>query len=405
MKDISKKRVTRILEASGESNLEKFEDLCKKLELEDQFDAKLHVTERGFDYEDQGGYLGVSLDKDGYWEWNSGDYSENPDESEIQHEEGDGGWNKLMKSLFSSDLSIFVATPYISSDFLDSEDLKENKMNIRNRMKEAKKHKYSFLISNGKGAASRGGDVDGYFEKNVEASSLKNALTEIWKYLNFIGESFEEFCEDYKEEEGESPMAWNEDDLLDYLEEQDISGGEPWLEAYKIDGKMIQEPNYDCMYEYGGHLINVNASDWGIDASKLQGSDEYDDFDDEDEDFEESKKSLRDRLKESSEKTFEELYNDKSSPYYQMSDEVVDILDSIERATSLGPDHIMEILIGLVEGKYNGENYSRNMSSHNDGNDDVDFESWSGVETAYSLFTINAITKDQFIEVLNYYKE
>lgn len=152
-----------------------------------------------------------------------------------------------------------------------------------------KNHTYEFLICDGNAAASREGEPDNYFDVEIKAPTLKDALQQTWNHLFYGGDSFEAFCEEYLEEEDEvdDPRDWSEEELLDFIDDQDISGGDPWLEAYMIDGKMIREPNTEYMVDDDGYLP-ANFSDvsdlekWGL--SDLEDEDE-DDEDWEDEDF------------------------------------------------------------------------------------------------------------------------
>lgn len=410
MKDISKKRVSKVLVESHENDyFNKFKNLCSVLNLDtDSFDTDLAIFKdgSGFEYEDQGGHLEVTLDESGHWYWEDSDFGETTSEGdfETEHEEGDGGWNALIDSLFSSDLSIFVATPYTSEDFKEKDDLQENnKKRTKNRMKEEREysrhhyvdiskakdlHTYEFLICNGDAASSHGEDVDGFYVKKVSATSLRKALILIWSDLTYFG-SFRAFSEYYLDEEGEDPRTWSGDELLEYLESLDVSGGEHWIAAYKVDGKLVKEPKaIDAMLEtYVGDNVrdavyfsdSVDPTEWGIN-------------------FKESKKSSQQRVKESTEKTFGDLYKDQSSPYYYMSDDTVELLTSIESDTGLGPEDIIEILTNMVEGKYSFAKYQRRDYRDN-------YKPYMGEDAAYNLFCIKAITKEQFIEITKHYKQ
>lgn len=362
-----------------------------------------------------------------------------------------------------------------------------------NRMREAEgMHTYTFLICNGNAAASRGMDVDGYFEREVKAPNLKRSLQKIWKDVTLYA-NFDDFCNWYGEN-GDNPRDWTAAELFDYLDSQDFSGGESWIEAYMVDGEIERKPEHiqDLVDRYGASELDkviyfdkdkVNLSGWGVDLSDPY-LDEYDDefeeskkntkpqsarvreglldkavakmknlgyealggdealareiqkykahpekyahsplkdlvdkllikkgfmdengmfYDDdydylEDDDFTdydetggEIEESLKDRrsLKEASEKkkSFRDLYRDKDSPYYHMDDDAIEILSEVEKETGMGPDYIMEILSGIIKGKATYE----------------DIPSVNGVNVAFDLFLIGAISKDQFIKLVKSY--
>ena len=119
---------------------------------------------------------------------------------------------------------------------------------------------------------------------------------------------------------------------------------------------------------------------------------DYDYLEDDDftayDEIEESLKKKRRSLREASEKkTFEDLYGDKNSPYYYMDNDLAEMLLEVEKETGMGPDHIMEILPDIVEGK---ATYG-------------DITSTNGICVAFYLFLIGRISKGQFIKLLKSY--
>ena len=173
------------------------------------------------------------------------------------------------------------------------------------RMREAAIHEYRFLISDGNGAASRGGEPDTYFERKVRAANLKNAVIKIFPDLNYGGDSFKDYLDDYYGDDPDRPEFETGEEILDWLEENtDVSGGDPWIEGYAVDGKVINHPSYlnEILEEYSreeaeDYLEGVDLNFWGLEFYDEDDEDDEDDYEeDEDEEFEEAKRILsRDR--------------------------------------------------------------------------------------------------------------
>lgn len=211
------------------------------------------------------------------------------------------------------------------SYFVKDLKIKESKKSSKRRIKEASTHKYSFLICDGNGAASRGGDPDTILQRNVEADNLKDAVIKVFEDLNFDHSSFEDWVEDYYGDE--KPEYKTGEELLDDLwDNTDITGGDPWLEGYAIDGKIVKDPDYTRSRIEDGEYVelddNVDLSFWKIDAPDYD--DEYwddEDYEDEDYDYDESLKNPKRKIKEATsnyKKLFQRLVDDfdiKSGPF------------------------------------------------------------------------------------------
>lgn len=162
------------------------------------------------------------------------------------------------------------------------------------RMREASIHEYRFLISDGNGAASRGGEPDTYFERKVRAANLKNAVIKIFPDLNYGGDSFKDYLDDYYGDDPDRPEFETGEDIMDWLEENtDITGGDPWIEGYAVDGKIINPPSYlneileeSSREEAEDYLDGVDLDFWGFEF--------YDDDEEDDDDYEESDYNWRD---------------------------------------------------------------------------------------------------------------
>lgn len=72
-----------------------------------------------------------------------------------------------------------------------------------------------------------------------------------------------------------------------------------------------------------------------------------------------------------------------------MDDDVLEVLTSIEKETGLGPANIMEILLNMVRGKCKAGEYN--------------YEPYEAFSAAYNLFSIGALTKEQFLEITRLY--
>lgn len=151
--------------------------------------------------------------------------------------------------------------------------LKRNrKFTEARRMREASIHEYRFLISDGNGAASRGGESDTYFERKVRAANLKNAVIKIFPDLNYSGESFKEYLDNYYGDDPDRPEFETGEEILDWIEgNADITGGDPWIEGYAVDGKIINHPSYlneileECSREEAeDYLDGVDLDFWGL---------------------------------------------------------------------------------------------------------------------------------------------
>ena len=178
------------------------------------------------------------------------------------------------------------------NDFFRKEK-ESRRLGVRGRFQEeaSSLHTYRFLINTGEGAANRSSAYDEYIEKKVGAKDLRSAAIKVFKYLNFERESFKAYMEDYFGDDPDKPTFKTGEDILDWLDENnDISGGDPWVEGLAIDGKIIKDPDYlrDYVQEgdfYADDFEGIDLNFWGIELDE-----------DEDEDFEESRIIRRKRF-------------------------------------------------------------------------------------------------------------
>lgn len=139
---------------------------------------------------------------------------------------------------------------------------------------------YNVLICDGNGAASRGTDVDNYYEIDVEATDLNNAIKQV--YLDDFMSDDPEYLDEI-------------DDFLDYERTKDIGGGDPFIDTIIQDGNKVysindsEEPG---IFEYGGNIEpELAAMYWGPEYAEKVGNGHvskpgYEDFDDNEEDYE-----------------------------------------------------------------------------------------------------------------------
>lgn len=153
-------------------------------------------------------------------------------------------------------------------------------------------HKYSFLISDGAAARERGGDFDHFFQVDVEAKTLRDAIAQA--YPNFVFEDSENgFDEWFDEWSGLDEDATGEE-ILDVLENNvDYGSGDPWLAAYMVDGKIIDysgygiedeieeyqnDGQYDMLADFVYYLENDSGIDlekWGIELPEIDEEEAY----------------------------------------------------------------------------------------------------------------------------------
>lgn len=128
-------------------------------------------------------------------------------------------------------------------------------------------HEFAFLVSDGAGAASRGGEPDHFSTLKCTARDLKSALLQVLpNMLNYDPE------DDF--DEGELEGMSGEDLLARYMEGVDLGSGEPWIEAAKQDGKVIHDMGTIAeMIDYDEEfsIDPEDAAFWGIKVSNSEG--------------------------------------------------------------------------------------------------------------------------------------
>ena len=110
------------------------------------------------------------------------------------------------------------------------------------RFLETEDHVYCFLICDGNGAASRGGEVDNYSEKTIRAVSFRDAMKQIWEFL--IGNDGDDDFEEWLENRGLRLNATGKDIFKAIDRDLEVDAGDPWIEGVARDGKVVIEPKY-----------------------------------------------------------------------------------------------------------------------------------------------------------------
>ena len=164
---------------------------------------------------------------------------------------------------------------------LVQESAKANKDTLNEVRANAKDHKFAFLICDGNGAASRGGEPDHFYTSECVAKNLKSALLQILP--DMLGYDLDE---DFDDEELEDMTG---DELLSaYSEEVDLGDGSPWIDAVMQDGKVIEDTGIiESMIGDEDYSFDIDPADaglWGIELPE--------DDDEDDEGFEESIKRI-----------------------------------------------------------------------------------------------------------------
>lgn len=118
--------------------------------------------------------------------------------------------------------------------------------------------KYSFLICDGNGAASRGGEHDHFFTSSTEAPNLNVAIYNIWEDL--FGDTFEDWIESWGVDEEDEQEIYS--DLLGYLDRLDVSGGDPFILGIKEGSNVIREPDPGEIWNYASDIDYEDAVEW-----------------------------------------------------------------------------------------------------------------------------------------------
>lgn len=136
---------------------------------------------------------------------------------------------------------------------------------------------FKFLVSDGMGAASRGWDIDHYRTYTIKAETEKEAYNKVvakmfgYKSIKemiledeYSGYSLRQLC---KEEREEAKAAIAAFDGKAYLKSLDITGGDPWIEGLKVDGKTVIRPDWENMSCYGYQFTDKSYKLWGVGAT------------------------------------------------------------------------------------------------------------------------------------------
>ena len=125
-------------------------------------------------------------------------------------------------------------------------------------------HEYRFIICDGNGAASRGNEDNGYFERIVDASNLKSAVIMIFRYLNYDKASLKNYLDIYygDDPDNEKPEFETGEEILDWVEEHNRVNWEPWVEGYAIDDKIIKDPSQMRKVIYESRISRVTADSY-----------------------------------------------------------------------------------------------------------------------------------------------
>ena len=176
---------------------------------------------------------------------------------------------------------------------LVQESIKSNKGTLNEVKANVKDHKFAFLICDGNGAASRGGEPDYFYTSECVAKDLKSALLLILP--DMLGY-------DPEDDLGEDLETMTGDELLStYSEEVDLGDGSPWIEAVMQDNKVIADTGViDSMIGDEDYRFDIDPADaelWGIELPDYD-DEEFDDDEDDDEEFDESTKRSFKSLRE-----------------------------------------------------------------------------------------------------------
>lgn len=115
--------------------------------------------------------------------------------------------------------------------------------------------KYEFLVCDGAGAASRGFDNDTFYCLSTEADSLDQAVKNVFEEI--VGCPVEDCLDD-----PDSDEEYENFDALDYIDGLDITGGDPWIEGIKENGRKIREENIENMEEYPFEISYDDSMEW-----------------------------------------------------------------------------------------------------------------------------------------------
>lgn len=128
--------------------------------------------------------------------------------------------------------------------------------------------KYEFLICDGNGAASRGTEVDNYFEFKCEAVNDEEAYKKLTENeINGYDSLFDWFCdyegyEDDEESIEEAKEAFEDFSFEQYWDDMDVSGGDPFVVGIKINGEFELEPDIEEVLHYGANLDDIDDMNW-----------------------------------------------------------------------------------------------------------------------------------------------
>lgn len=222
------------------------EDFDKYFEILDKLRANENLNEEV--YEDK--YLGStwselinSIEKDGY----------QVDAADKQQ------YDKYIHLYKDNNTYVAEVTKYYEGDY---ELMKYNIVKAE-PINEAKSNTYEFLVCNGEGAASRGGESDTYSSHSFKADNLEDAYKQLsYKYLD------EDEIEEYLEDDPDFSFQ-------DYWDNVDMSGGWAFVCAVKENGNIEWLVDKDGMLEYPEDFDKDILDKWFPDYT----------FDDEDDNY------------------------------------------------------------------------------------------------------------------------
>lgn len=136
------------------------------------------------------------------------------------------------------------------------------------------KHTFKFLVSDGNGAASRGFEIDNYSTYTIKAETEKEAYnklvlkikgyTSVRKMILDENYGVDLVSELTPEEKAEFKEIIANYDGKAYLKSLDITGGDPWVEGLKVDGKTVIRPDWENMACYGYRFVDGSYRLWHL---------------------------------------------------------------------------------------------------------------------------------------------
>lgn len=136
---------------------------------------------------------------------------------------------------------------------------------------------FKFLVSDGMGAASRGFEIDNYRTYTIKAETEKEAYNKVvLKIKDYPSIRKMILDENYGVSRVSDLTAFEKAEFKEiianfdgkkYLDSLDISGGDPWVEGLKVDGKTVIRPDWENMACYGYQFTDKSYKLWGVGAT------------------------------------------------------------------------------------------------------------------------------------------